>query len=115
MGKKKPTTEPLSFEQSLAELEAIVHQLESGKLGLEESLQQYELGVTHLKCCYKLLREAERRVELVCQVDSAGNARTEAFDCDMEASLTEKAAGRSRSRGSKASSRSEVDDASSLF
>ena len=55
-----PGDEPATFEHSLAELEAIVHQLEDGELGLAESLARYEQGVKHLKHCYQLLQTAER-------------------------------------------------------
>ena len=39
------------FEASLARLEEIVHQLEQGELGLNESLQRYEEGVARLREC----------------------------------------------------------------
>ena len=48
-------TEPPSFEQALASLEQIVHDLEEGRLGLAESLARYEEGVKLLKQCHGLL------------------------------------------------------------
>ena len=107
-----------SFEQSLEELESIVAKLEGGKLGLDESLEQYEKGVKHLKSCYNLLTAAERRIELVSGVDAEGGGRTEPFDEAEEETLAQKGAARSRRRsvankGSK--SHSDVDDGSSLF
>ena len=50
-------TESLSFEQSLAELDRIVRDLEDGQLGLEEALGRYETGVGLLKRCYAQLRQ----------------------------------------------------------
>jgi exodeoxyribonuclease VII small subunit len=69
-----------TFEQSLAELEQIVRQLEEGQLGLAESLASYELGVKRLKECYQLLERAERRIELLERVDAAGEGVTRPFD-----------------------------------
>jgi exodeoxyribonuclease VII small subunit len=71
--------DPLSFEQALAELETIVHQLEEGELGLEESLARYEAGVKHLKHCFALLQQAERKVELLTGVQGDGTPVTAPF------------------------------------
>jgi len=74
------SSEQLSFEGALQRLEAIVQQLEGGQLPLADALAQYEMGVRHLKACYQLLEQAERRIELVTRVDEEGNAEVEAFD-----------------------------------
>ena len=89
--------ESRSFEDELTQLEAIVRQLETGQLGLGESLQRYEQGVSHLKHCYHLLQAAEQRIRLLVEVDSAGNERTELF-AEEGMSLDEKAGQRSRRR-----------------
>ncbi len=93
--------ESRSFEDELARLESIVRQLETGQLGLGESLQRYEQGVSHLKQCYQLLQAAEQRIRLLVAVDSEGQERTEPFS-EETMSLEEKAGQRSRrrSRGS---------------
>ena len=113
MAKKKRATKPkaTSFEQSLQELEAIVGKLESGKLGLTGSLEEYEQGVKHLKLCYELLSDAERRIALVSGIDSSGKAKTSPFDVPGDPSLEAKGAARSRRR----TARGEVDDGTSLF
>ncbi len=120
--KKKVETKQPSFEQGLAELEAVVAKLEGGQLDLDASLEQYEQGVRHLKSCYRLLNEAERRIELVAGVDAQGRATTTPFEDVEDESLTEKSASRSRRRSAtEKSSRqprksdSDVDDGSSLF
>ena len=59
------TADECSFEDSLAALEQVVHDLEDGNLGLTQSLDRYETGVKHLKRCYRLLESAERRIELL--------------------------------------------------
>ena len=89
--------EPLSFEQALAEIEAIVHQLEEGQLGLEESLGRYERGVRLLNYCQQKLQQAERRIELLAGVDAAGNPLCTAME-EAPVSLEEKARQRSKRR-----------------
>lgn len=54
-----------NFETSLAELEKIVAQLESGELPLEESLKLFETGVKLSRECRERLTEAERRIEVL--------------------------------------------------
>jgi exodeoxyribonuclease VII small subunit len=68
-----------SFELSLAELEAIVHDLEEGQLGLAESLARYEQGVKHLRQCFDLLEQAERKIDLLTGVAEDGSTQTTPF------------------------------------
>ena len=53
------------FEAAIAELEAIVKQLEEGDLPLEKSLERYERGVQLSRFCHARLEEAERRIEVL--------------------------------------------------
>jgi exodeoxyribonuclease VII small subunit len=109
MAKKKTTTRDefaASFEESLEELEKIVAELESGKLGLSEALARYEEGVKHLKGCQRLLESAERKIELLRGVDADGNPITEPFEGAEVESLEAKAAARSGRRTSIAKSTS---------
>jgi exodeoxyribonuclease VII small subunit len=69
----------LTFEQALQELEKILHTLEDGQTGLEESLGQYEKGVGLLKRCYTQLREAEQKILLLTGVDAEGQPITQPF------------------------------------
>ncbi|MBX7072631.1 MAG: exodeoxyribonuclease VII small subunit [Pirellulales bacterium] len=96
--------QPASFEQSLARLESIVHDLEEGSLGLGEALARYEQGVGLLTQCYGLLERAERKIELLTGVDASGNPVTAAQD-DREQSLEEKSQSRSRRRSAPAAGR----------
>ncbi len=115
MAKKKPaTTKEPSFEQSLQELESVVSKLEGGKLPLADSLEQYELGVKHLKACYKILADAERRIELLSGVDADGRPCTEPFDDSSGGSLIEKRAARGNRR-TRNTPQEEVDEGSTLF
>ncbi len=51
------------FEKALQQLEKIVTRMESGELGLEESLNQFEQGIKLAKNCQDTLTDAESRVE----------------------------------------------------
>ncbi len=59
----QPPVEELSYEQALAELEAIVASLEVNKLPLDESMALYERGQALTKHCVALLDKAELRVK----------------------------------------------------
>jgi exodeoxyribonuclease VII small subunit len=54
-----------SFEASLAELEAIVKQLEGGDLPLESAIELFEKGVALSEACRRQLEAAETRVEML--------------------------------------------------
>lgn len=115
----------LSFEAALVSLEEIVSELEEGQVGLAESLSRYEQGVKLLKQCYELLQHAERRIELLSCIGSAGEAITEPFE-EGPQTLEEKAQNRSqrRSRAKPAktestlpteTARDDIDDPGRLF
>ncbi len=55
----------LPFEKALAELEQICHQVESGKVDLEQSIAIYERGEALKKHCEQLLKDAEARIEKI--------------------------------------------------
>jgi exodeoxyribonuclease VII small subunit len=62
---KMPETENnlKDFEKALQQLEKIVNTMESGELGLEDSLSQFEQGIKLAKTCQDTLSNAESRVE----------------------------------------------------
>ena len=86
-----------SFEQALAEIESIVHDLEEGRLGLEEMLARYERGVKLLRDCHGQLQQAERRIELLTGVTPECDPIVTPLD-DTVLPLDEKARQRSRRR-----------------
>ena len=94
-----------NFEQALAELESIMHDLEEGKLGLADGLARYERGITLLKDCYKILERAEWQIELLCGQDAEGNPITEPFEAAADASLGEKSQARAKRRSASKSAR----------
>ena len=52
-----------NFEKSMERLEQIIEDLESGNLGLDESIKVFEEGVELSKKCHKKLTEAETKVK----------------------------------------------------
>jgi exodeoxyribonuclease VII small subunit len=61
-----PATPP-AFEQSLAQLEALVTQLESGDLPLDQALASFERGVRLTRECQGALSAAQQKVQLLLQ------------------------------------------------
>ena len=57
------SSEPLSFEQAVQQLEQIIERIESGQIGLEKSISEYERGVGLIRRCRQVLERAEQRVE----------------------------------------------------
>ena len=55
----------LPFEQALAQLEAIVDQLEKGSVALEELIAIYARGEALKKHCEALLKSAEQRIDKI--------------------------------------------------
>ncbi len=74
-----PSDNP-TFEEALAELERIVHELEDGQIGLEQSLARYETGVALLKRCYQQLSQAEQRIVQLTGIDDEGKPLIRPFD-----------------------------------
>ena len=60
-----------SFEQSLKQLEQIVHEMESGELPLEQAIRKFEEGIELSKFCAQKLEETERKITLLMQVGGA--------------------------------------------
>ena len=59
----------IDFESTLAELENIVTQMESGELSLNDSLQAFERGIKLTRDCQKALENAELRVKMLTDDD----------------------------------------------
>jgi exodeoxyribonuclease VII small subunit len=63
----KKTAEPkapgeLSFEQALEELDALVRRMESGELGLDDSIAAYRRGAELARHCQVRLAAAEQEI-----------------------------------------------------
>ncbi|MEM1027197.1 MAG: exodeoxyribonuclease VII small subunit [Planctomycetota bacterium] len=77
MAKKstEPKPDDLSFEQALASLESLIEQVESGEIGLEEAIAQYERGAALVKRCRSVLDVAEKRIAELTAADLRGDLR----------------------------------------
>lgn len=62
MEKKK---QKISFDEALLSLEDIARLLDSGELGLEESIARYEEGIKLARLCQEKLEESERKIEML--------------------------------------------------
>ncbi|EKD54351.1 MAG: hypothetical protein ACD_60C00091G0016 [uncultured bacterium] len=54
-----------TIESSLAEISALIEQMEQGELSLEQSLNQFERGITLIKHAQKILQNAEQKVQIL--------------------------------------------------
>ncbi|MCC6000205.1 MAG: exodeoxyribonuclease VII small subunit [Pararhodobacter sp.] len=61
---EKPVAE-MSFEEAMAELEAVVTRLEQGDVPLEQSIALYERGALLKAHCDARLKSAEEKVEQI--------------------------------------------------
>ena len=62
---RKNQTPPKNFEDAVEELEQILTHIESGELGLEETLVKYERGNFLIQYCREVLNSAEKQIELI--------------------------------------------------
>jgi exodeoxyribonuclease VII small subunit len=61
-----------TFEQSLKQLEQIVHELESGNLPLEKALNKFEEGIQLSKLCSQTLDETEQKISILLKDQDGG-------------------------------------------
>ena len=64
---KKNDIGKLSFEEAIKELTDIVGKIEQGQIPLQNSLKQYERGMTLIKHCRAILQKAEKRIEKISE------------------------------------------------
>lgn len=67
MAAVKASKKKLSFEEQLTAVEQLISQMESGGLSLDESVKQYETGVTMLAALEKELGDAVQRITVIRQ------------------------------------------------
>ncbi|WEJ21149.1 exodeoxyribonuclease VII small subunit [Pseudomonas sp. SD17-1] len=78
MARKKAA---IDFEQSLADLQALVERLENGELSLEDSLTAFEQGIGLTRDCQSALTQADQKVQVLLERD--GELRAEPFDAEQ--------------------------------
>ena len=69
---KRNQTVPSNFESALTELEGILTEIESGDVGLEQSLVKYERGNFLIQHCRKVLNQAEKQIEELSKAPDGG-------------------------------------------
>jgi exodeoxyribonuclease VII small subunit len=81
--KAKPQSSELNFEKAMGRLEAIVEQMETGKLPLDDLIVRYEEGMNLVKVCQERLTSAEQKIEIIAR-NSAGKALVKDFETAAE-------------------------------
>lgn len=77
-----PASDPDSprFEESLAELEQVLRDLEDGTTTLDDALARYERGVGLLRHCYGQLAAAEQKIQLLAGLTADGGPDLKPFE-----------------------------------
>ena len=81
MAARKEAAKEASFEESLAELEAIVEQMESGEPSLADLMENYSRGIRLSQKCMKSLERAEKAMDLLVKEKTG---ETEALELKIE-------------------------------
>ncbi|MEL7186766.1 MAG: exodeoxyribonuclease VII small subunit [Pseudomonadota bacterium] len=68
----------INLEKSLADLEVLVEELESGDLPLEKAMKKFEQGIKLTRGCQAALKDAEQKVQIL--LESAGGEELRDFD-----------------------------------
>jgi exodeoxyribonuclease VII small subunit len=69
----------LKFEDAMARLDQIVAAMESGAIGVEESIARYEEAMELAAQCRQILDAAEQRIQKI-QLDAAGRPQATPFE-----------------------------------
>jgi exodeoxyribonuclease VII small subunit len=101
MSEPAESTNPPTFETSLDQLQTIVGELEEGKLGLEQSLDRFEEGVRLLRGCYRILGQAEQRIEILTRFDDGREVVTAPFDLPATVETVSEKKPKRRSQGNR--------------
>jgi len=67
------------LEKSLANLEELVEELESGDLPLETAMKKFEEGIKLTRGCQTALKEAEQKVQILLK-SAGGEENLEDFE-----------------------------------
>ena len=73
----------INLEKTLADLEDLVEELESGDLPLEKAMRKFEEGIKLTRGCQAALKDAEQRVEILLK-SAGGDASLENFELNDE-------------------------------
>jgi exodeoxyribonuclease VII small subunit len=70
----------INLEKSLADLEELVEELESGDLPLETAMKKFEEGIKLTRGCQTALKDAEQKVQILLK--SAGGDELSDFEVE---------------------------------
>jgi exodeoxyribonuclease VII small subunit len=73
----------LKFEAAMDRLDAIVEAMESGEIGIEESIAKYEEAMQLAAHCRAILDEAEQRIQKI-QIDAGGKPEVTRFEAPVD-------------------------------
>jgi exodeoxyribonuclease VII small subunit len=71
----------INLEKSLADLETLVEELESGDLPLDKAMKKFEEGIKLTRGCQAALKDAEQKVEILLK-SAGGEESMESFDAN---------------------------------
>ena len=71
----------INLEKSLADLETLVEELESGDLPLDKAMKKFEEGIKLTRGCQAALKDAEQKVEILLK-SAGGEESMEDFDAN---------------------------------
>jgi exodeoxyribonuclease VII small subunit len=71
----------INLEKSLADLETLVEELESGDLPLDKAMKKFEEGIKLTRGCQAALKDAEQKVEILLK-SAGGDESMEDFDAN---------------------------------
>lgn len=77
-----PRKKSLSFEESLAQLEAVVQKLESGDETLQDLMKDYSSGVELAQKCQSDLDRVEKAMDLLVKQDESGQVTEEELNIE---------------------------------
>ena len=72
----------INLEKSLADLEQLVEELESGDPPLDKAMKKFEEGIRLTRGCQAALKDAEQKVQILLK--SAGGESLKEFEIDDE-------------------------------
>ncbi len=73
----------VNLEKTLADLEALVEELESGDLPLEKAMKKFEDGIKLTRACQTALKDAEQKVEILVQ-SAGGDEELQSFEVEED-------------------------------
>lgn len=59
------TTEKMTFEQAMSQLDDALKVLSQGDIALEQAVEQYKRGLDMANLCQKMLRDAESEIKIL--------------------------------------------------